>query len=259
MSKATKIPEVKEYEIAEDLSQVKRPETEERVQSFFSSVAKRYDIANTFMSFGQHYLWKKLAAKVVEPKEGKVGIDVCAGTDDIAILLARKVGKAGKVYALDFNKEMQDVGKFKCEKHGLTDIIEHVHGDAEQLPFDDNSLDFLTIGTAARHLRIPNALAEWLRVLKPGGKMACLEFYAPPNKIWRAMYNWYSYRVMPKVGRIVSGDKTGVYNYLPDSIRVFYTEERLKELMQEAGFDDCQYARRSGGIACVHWGTKPQK
>lgn len=259
MTTETKEKPIEKYEIAQDLKKVKRPETEERVQAFFSSVAKKYDIANTFMSFGQHYLWKKVAAKVVEPRQGQTGIDVCAGTDDIAMLLAKKVGGGGKVHALDFNKDMQAVGVFKTEKHGLDGIIEHVLGDAEDLPFEDNTFDFLTIGTAARHLRMPNALAEWFRVLKPGGKMSCLEFYLPPNKLWRALYNWYSYNVMPKVGRIVSRDKTGVYNYLPDSIRVWYTEDRLIELMQEAGFANCQYVRLSGGIACVHWGTKPIK
>lgn len=245
------------YVVANDLKQVKRPETEERIQAFFSSVAKRYDLANTLMSFGRHYAWKKVAAKVVEPKEGQTGIDICAGTNDIAILLARKVGPSGKVYALDFNKEMQEVGAFKAKKHGLDKIIENVHGDAEQLPFADSSFDFLAIGTAARHLRPPEALAEWYRVLRPGAKMSCLEFYSPPNRLWQALYNWYSYNVLPKVGALATGDKTGVYNYLPDSIRVWYTEERYKELMEEASFVDCQYVRLSGGIACVHWGSKP--
>lgn len=246
-----------QYVVAKDLKEVKRPETEERVQFFFSSVAKRYDLANTLMSFGQHYPWKRVAAKVVEPKEGQVGIDICAGTNDIAILLARKVGPAGKVYALDFNKEMQEVGLFKAKKQGLDKIIENIHGDAEKLPFSDNSFDFLTIGTAARHLRAPEALAEWYWVLKPGAKMSCLEFYSPPNRLWRALYNWYSYNILPKIGALATRDKSGVYNYLPDSIRVWYTEERYKELMEEAGFIDCQYVRLSGGIACVHWGTKP--
>lgn len=246
-----------EYKIAEDLSKVKRPEDPERVQFFFTSVAKKYDIANTIMSFGQHYPWKKLLARVVEPKEGQTGIDVCAGTNDVAILEAKKVGPTGKVVSLDFNEAMQEVGKFKVEKLGLTNV-EHVIADAEAIPYPDNTFDFLTIGTAARHLRAPVALAEWNRVLKPGGKMACLEFYSPPNRIWRGLYNWYSYHIMPRLGAIVARDRSGVYNYLPDSIRVWYTEDRYKELMQEAGFVDCQYKRLSGGIACVHWGTKPK-
>jgi len=247
---------IETYKIAEDLKDVKRPEDPKRVQHFFTSVAKKYDLANTVMSFGRHYSWKRFTTKVVEPKEGQTGVDVCAGSNDIAILLARIVGQSGKVVSLDFNEAMQEVGKFKAKKHGL-DNIEHVLADAEALPFEDKTFDFLTIGTAARHLRAPNALAEWYRVLKPGAKMACLEFYSPHNRIWRAMYNWYSYNIMPKVGALVARDKSGVYNYLPDSIRVWYTEERYQELMQEAGFVDVQFRRFSGGIACVHWGSKP--
>ncbi len=248
--------ELEKYEVTEDLSKVKRPEDPERVQYFFTSVARKYDLANTVMSFGQHYPWKKLLARVVEPKEGQTGIDVCAGTNDVAILLARAVGSNGKVVSLDFNEAMQEVGKFKIEKHGLSDRVEHVIADAEAIPYADNSFDFLTIGTAARHLRAPNALAEWNRVLKPGAKMACLEFYSPPNALWRGLYNWYSYYIMPKVGALVARDRSGVYNYLPDSIRVWYSEEKYKELMEEAGFVDCHYKRLSGGIAAVHWGTK---
>jgi len=249
---------LKRYVIVNDLSQVKRPETPDRIQAMFTSIARRYDLANTLMSFRKHYSWKRLTAEIVEPKEGQLGIDVCAGTNDIALHLAKKVGPSGKVYALDFNKDMQEIGRYKAIKFNLHSIIENIHGDAEQIPFEDNSFDFLTIGTAARHLRVPNALAEWYRVLKPGARMACLEFYAPPNRIRRYLYNGYLCRLMPKIGLLFTLDKIGSYDYLHDSIKVFYTENRFKELMEEAGFINCNFMRLCGGIACIHWGVKPQ-
>lgn len=242
--------------IEQRLKSVKRPETKERIQEMFVSVARRYDLANSLMSFGQHYPWKRVAVKETEIKEGGHALDVCAGTCDLAIMEAKIVGSKGKVTAVDFTPDMLAVGEYKINKAGLSGTVECKIGDAHELPLEDNQYDSATIGTAVRHLDVEKAFSEIYRVLKPGGKFATVEFFQPPNRIMRSLYNFYSYYIMPKIGVLATGDKTGVYDYLPDSIRVFYTPEEFQAIMDKVGFKNTYFKRLTFGIACIHVGQK---
>lgn len=240
----------------ERLQGVKRPETPKKVQDFFTSVAKRYDLANSLMSFGLHYSWKRKAVKEAGVKEGMQVLDICSGTNDVAILEAKIVGEKGHVTALDWNEAMQAAGRFKVDKFGLTDRVTNVIGDAEKLPFEDNTFDRATVAVASRHLNIDKHFQEMYRVLKPGGRGVCVDFFQPPNPLFRRLYNFYSYAIMPKIGTWVTGDKTGVYDYLPDSIRVYYTPEDFSKEMKNAGFKDVKYYPITQGIVYVHAGNK---
>lgn len=240
----------------ERLEQVKRPETEERVQAFFTSVAKRYDLANSLMSFGTHYGWKRKAVREVNPQPGDNCVDVCTGTNDVAIMLAKIVGPKGHVTGVDWNQDMLDVGQFKIDKFGMSKLITNVRGDAEALPLEDNTFERATVTVASRHLNIDKHFQEMYRVLKPGGRAVCLDFFEPPNPVFRKVYEIYSYSVMPRIATMVTRDKTGVYDYLPDSIRVYYKPEKFADEMKAAGFKNVKYYPVQWGICYIFSGDK---
>lgn len=240
----------------ERLKNVKRPETEETVQAFFSSVARRYDIANSVISMGRHYGWKRRAVREVNPRPGDKCVDVCTGTNDVAVMLAKKVGPTGHVTAVDWNKDMQDVGDFKIAKFGLKDRITNIQGDAEALPLPDNEFDRATVAVASRHLRIPKHFAELYRVLKPGGRVVVLDFFEPPNAIFRNLYFFYSYHILPRLGNLITRDRTGVYSYLPDSVKLYYKPEDFAREMEKAGFKNVKYYPLFHGVVYIHAGDK---
>ena len=240
----------------ERLEGVKRPETPEKVQAFFSSVAKRYDITNSVMSFGLHYGWKRKAVAEAGVEEGMQVLDICSGTGDVAIMLAKIVGPKGKVVSSDWNEDMLKVGRYKIEKFGLGDIIETTVADAEALPFEDNTFDRAMVTVASRHLNIDKHFQEMYRVLKPGGRGVCLDFFQPPNPVFRKLYDIYSYTAMPRIAALISRDKTGVYDYLPDSIRVYYKPDDFAREMENAGFKNVKYYPLCHGIVYVHAGDK---
>ena len=240
----------------ERLKDVKRPESPEKVQAFFTSVAKRYDLANSLMSFGLHYGWKRKAVVEANVKEGMKVVDICAGTADVSIMMAKKVGPTGHVTAVDWNKEMLEVGQVKIDKFGLTDRITTVVGDAEALPLEDNQFDRATVAVASRHLNIDKHFQEMYRVLKPGGRGVCLDFFQPPNRAFRKLYDTYSYTMMPRIATWVTRDRTGVYDYLPDSIRVYYSPEDFSREMVNAGFKNVRYYPLCKGIVYIHVGDK---
>lgn len=239
------------------ISTAVRPETEERVQGMFSSVARRYDIANTAISFGLHYPWKTYTAAQAGLKPGDSALDVCAGTCDLTIKLAQIVGPKGKITALDRNEDMLNMGQFKLQKRGLADrVMTHV-GNAEVLSeFPDNTFNAVTIGVASRHLDVAEAYKEWFRVLKPGGRVVCLDFFQPPNAAFRGLYGFYAKRILPTVGEVITGDKTGVYHYLHKSVELFFTPDEYSQIIENAGFKNVRYTRLTGGICCVHVGEK---
>ena len=242
--------------LEERLEQTKRPETEEKVQAFFSSVAKRYDIANSLISLGTHYGWKRRAVAEVDPQPGDRCIDVCTGTNDVAIMLARAIGPKGRVTGIDWNQDMLNAGQFKVEKFGLEDRITNRHGDAEDLPVESNTFNRATVAVASRHLNIDKHFQEMYRVLKPGGRAVCLDFFEPPNPVFRRLYNFYSYAIMPKVAALATKDKTGVYDYLPDSIRVYYKPDEFAKEMKNAGFKNVKHYPISWGICYIFAGDK---
>lgn len=229
-------------------------EKKERVvQQMFTSIAESYDLNNSLLSFGLHHYWKRFAAEKAKVREDERCLDLCAGTGDIAMLLAKKVGEKGLVIGLDLNYRMLLVGKKKLAKYGHNEGVMLIQGNAESLAFPDKIFDAVTVGFGIRNVsNIDKAFSEIYRVLKPGGRAVCLEFSRPTNALLRWLYDLYSFKILPGVGRIVAGDDTGVYQYLPDSIRKFPDQERLTELMYQAGFSQVAYTNLSGGIVAVH-------
>jgi demethylmenaquinone methyltransferase / 2-methoxy-6-polyprenyl-1,4-benzoquinol methylase len=231
---------------------------EQAVQEMFTAIAHRYDLNNTLLSLGLHHSWKRLAVKLSGAAAGDPVIDLCTGTGDLAVLLARQVGPEGRVIGLDLNERMLAFGRRKIKKLGIPNIT-LLSGNAESLQFCDRTFRAATVAFGIRNVTdVPAALGEMFRVLKPGGRAVCLEFSRPTNGALRSLYNFYSFTLLPRIGRIVSGDQTGVYHYLPASIRAFPDQERFKALFSEAGFSSVTYRNLTGGIVAIHVGVRPQ-
>ncbi len=227
------------------------------VQRMFSSAARRYDLNNTVLSLGIHHYWKRYAIAQTGAKEGGRVLDVCSGTADIAILLAKRVGSSGHVTAVDLNPEMLEIGRQKVQKYGLGGLISCTLGNVESLQFGENTFDATTVGFGVRNVKnLEKAFSEMCRVTRPGGRVVCLEFTQPSNRIIRSLYDFYSFTLLPAIGTILSGDRTGIYQYLPDSIRKFPPPGALRQLMLGAGLSDVYYVPLSGGIVAVHVGIK---
>ena len=229
---------------------------EKSVQRMFSSIAGKYDLNNTLLSLGIHHYWKKRVVQMARLPEKGVILDIASGTGDIAIELSR-VKKGSKIVASDLNWEMLKVGSRKFVSRGLASRISPVLGNAEMIQFKDHSFDLVTVGFGLRNCTdLKSVLNEVFRVLKPGGQFICLEFSKPAHLFWRKLYDFYSFIFLPKIGQWVSRDQTGVYQYLPDSIRNFPDQETFKTLITEAGFKNAAYQNLTGGIVAIHTAYK---
>lgn len=223
----------------------------------FSAIARWYDLNNTVLSLGLHHAWKREAVGMTESKPGGTVLDLCAGTCDLAILQAERVGANGRVVACDLNAEMLEIGRQKVAKRGYDNRVTCVRGNAESLQFETNTFDALTVAFGLRNVTHLNmALAEMHRVLTPGGRAVCLEFSRPTGAAFRKAYDFYSFTVLPKIGTLIARDRTGVYQYLPDSIRLFPGQDDFAAMWRQAGFRDVTYVNRSGGIVAIHAGVK---
>lgn len=223
----------------------------------FSAIARWYDLNNTVLSLGLHHAWKRQAVALTQAKPGNTVLDLCAGTCDLAILLGDTVRPSGRVTACDLNAEMLEIGRRKVAKRGYDDRITCVLGNAESLQFESNTFDALTVAFGLRNVtHLDRALAEMYRVLRPGGRAVCLEFSQPTNAGFRKAYDFYSFTLLPKIGTWIARDRTGVYQYLPDSIRNFPSQERFAAMWRETGFHGVRYVNRSGGIVAMHIGVK---
>ena len=224
------------------------------VRAVFDSVAGRYDLMNDLMSGFVHRLWKDTMVAWLVPRPGQTLLDVAGGTGDIARRALKRIGsqKGGGVIVCDINEQMLDVGRARIIDDGIIDGIEWVCGDAEALPIADRSVDLYTIGFGLRNVtHVERALAEARRVLKPGGRFMCLEF-APAAAPWLApAYELYSFRVLPFVGQIVTGDRDA-YAYLVESIRRFPSQTVLCDLIEAAGLERPRYRDLTGGVAALH-------
>ncbi|MFZ3071905.1 MAG: bifunctional demethylmenaquinone methyltransferase/2-methoxy-6-polyprenyl-1,4-benzoquinol methylase UbiE [Thermodesulfobacteriota bacterium] len=226
------------------------------VNGVFSSVAPDYDLMNDLMSFFTHRLWKRFLVEKTGIRQGQSTLDVAGGTADISLLLKEKAGEDGKVVVYDINQEMLEHGRDKCLDRGLVKDMMFVRGNAEELPFPDNTFHCATVGFGIRNVtRIGAAFKEMARVVKPGGRVLCLEFSHPKNKILKELYDFYSFNVIPVIGETVTGNR-GAYVYLAESIRKFPHQEELKKIMEEAGLYKVKYHNLFDGIAAVHVGTK---
>src|SRR5574340_798932 len=191
------------------------------VRKHFNTVAARYDLMNTLLSFGLHHLWKRTAVKMLGLKPGDRVLDVCGGTGDLALLAARKVGSRGRIVIYDINRAMLAAGRPKIARSPLAPRIDYLQGDAERLSCPDASFDAAMVGFGIRNLTHPeNGFKEMYRVLKPGGRLMCLEFSQPTWAWFRWLYDLYSFYVMPLAGKVMVGSWQA-YTYLPESIRMF--------------------------------------
>ncbi len=230
---------------------------EQAVQRMFTAIAGVYDLNNTLLSFGLHSRWKTITASYIPAVEKGTALDVGAGTADLALLLEPRMGVGGRVIASDLNHAMLIEGLRKVNGKGLTGKITCLQANAEHLGFDDDSFDAVTTGFCMRNVgNLSCAVAEIRRVMKPGATFACLEFSRPVFGWLRAMYDWYSFKLLPWVGTKVARDTTGVYEYLPASIRTFPDQERLCQVLRDAGFRHVSYKNLSGGIVAIHIATK---
>ena len=227
----------------------------EKVKEVFDSVATNYDLMNDMMSMGVHRLWKRFMLSKTGLKIGMKALDVAGGTGDIAALLREQVGESGLVVMTDINQSMLDEGRSRLLDRGKLKNIEVMQADAENLPFDDDHFDCVTIAFGLRNVTVKeNALKSMFRVLKPGGKMLILEF-SKPNEMLSPIYDLYSFNILPMLGEWVSNDRES-YQYLAESIRVHPDQEELKQMILSAGFDRAEYQNLTGGIVALHIGYK---
>lgn len=230
---------------------------EQAVQRMFTAIAGVYDLNNTLLSFGLHHRWKKIAASYIPLTNAGRALDVGAGTADLALLIEPRMGAKGRVIASDLNHAMLAEGLKKVDAKGLADKITCLQANAEHLGFDDDIFDAVTTGFCMRNVgNLAQALGEIHRVLKPGGRFVCLEFSRPVYGWLRGLYDWYSFQLLPWIGTKVARDTTGVYEYLPASIRTFPDQELLKQRLFAAGFQQVEYHNLSGGIVAIHIAKK---
>ena len=231
--------------------QVSPEEKTRRVRGVFDSVAGKYDVMNDVMSMGMHRFWKRFAVDRAAPRAGQRVLDLAGGTGDLARLFAARVGPGGTVFHTDINGAMLAGGRDKLLDAGL--VLPTVQCNAEALPFADRSFDIVSIAFGLRNVtRKDVALAEMRRVLAPGGVAVVLEFsrVAP---ILAPAYDWYSFNVLPRLGRLIAKDDAS-YRYLAESIRVHPDQETLSQMMRDAGFDAVDYHNLTAGVVAVHAG-----
>ncbi len=222
-----------------------------RVRGVFESVAGSYDLMNDLMSGGLHRLWKRYAVGVAAVREGARVLDLAGGTGDLARLFAKAAGATGRVVLTDINHAMLAEGRDKLLDAGRP--LPVAQCDAEALPFPDRSFDVVSIGFGLRNVtHKENALAEMRRVLVPGGVALVLEFSKVASPLAPA-YDWYSFNVLPKLGRLVAGDEAS-YRYLAESIRMHPDQEALKAMMEQAGFDSVEHHNLTAGVVALHVG-----
>ncbi|HEY8243366.1 MAG: bifunctional demethylmenaquinone methyltransferase/2-methoxy-6-polyprenyl-1,4-benzoquinol methylase UbiE [Vicinamibacteria bacterium] len=222
-----------------------------RVRGVFDSVAGKYDLMNDLMSGGMHRFWKRYAVGVAAPREGARVLDLAGGTGDLARLFSDAAGTTGRVVLTDINGAMLAEGRDKLLDRGRS--LDVVQCDAEKLPFRDRSFDVVSIGFGLRNVtRKESALAEMRRVLAPGGVAVVLEFSKVAAPLAPA-YDWYSFAVLPRLGRLVAGDEAS-YRYLAESIRMHPDQETLKGMMEQAGFESVEYHNLTAGVVALHVG-----
>ena len=236
--------------------EVPEGEKAERVAGVFHSVAQKYDVMNDLMSFGIHRLWKRFTIERAGVRRGQRVLDVAGGTGDLAETFARLVGPEGEVVLSDINASMLEVGRERLADRGIAGNVTFAQADAECLPFPDNHFDCVTIAFGLRNVTHKEAaLASMFRVLKPGGRLLILEFSKPTAPGLSPLYDAYSFSVLPIIGQAVTGDRAS-YQYLAESIRMHPDQETLKGMMEEAGFERCEYFNLTGGIVALHRGFK---
>ena len=236
--------------------EVATSDKQHKVADVFHSVAGKYDIMNDLMSMGIHRLWKRVTIERSGVKRGDKVLDVAGGTGDLAIKFSKLVGEQGQVVLTDINGSMLATGRDRIIDQGLTQGIDFVQSNAEALPFPDNTFNCITIAFGLRNVtHKEKALQSMYRILKPGGKLLVLEFSKTTVPGFDKIYDFYSFNILPRIGQWITNDSKS-YQYLAESIRMHPDQETLKQMMLDAGFDQCDYTNMTGGIVALHTGIK---
>ena len=232
---------------------VDESEKSSHVRGVFDSVASRYDVMNDLMSMGMHRVWKAYTVAVANLREGDKVLDIAGGTGDLARAFAKKVGPRGTVVHTDINEAMLRQGRDRLLNDGL--VLPTSICDAEALPFATGTFDLVSVAFGLRNMtHKDHALAEMNRVLRPGGRLLVLEF-SKVAKPLEKVYDWYSFKVLPKLGQMVAGDADS-YRYLAESIRMHPGQQELKALMKANGFAHVDVHNLTGGVVALHVGIK---
>lgn len=234
---------------------IKENKTSQEIAEIFSKIARRYDLLNRVLSFGSDRHWRKVAVKLAKlPEKGTV-LDVCSGTADLAIELCRQWDNDIHVKAVDFSREMLIIGEAKAKKLELKDRISFQLADAEDLPFEDDSFDAVTIAFGLRNIiDRAKAMREFFRVAKPGGRFVCLEFTLPRSAVFRPFYFFYL-KLIPLIAWSIGADPNP-YRYLGDSIKAFPSPSKLAELISKAGWQAVDYRTLTFGVVAIHSAIK---
>ena len=227
-------------------------EKRRRVLDHFQAIAQRYDLADTLLSGGLHLFWRRRAMRMLRPRPDDRILDLCGGTGDFAVLAAREMGPFGTVVVCDISPAMMAVGKHKARRAGVEERIHWVQGDAERMGFTDQYFDKVIVGYGVRNfVSLENGLCEISRVMRTGGALLVMEFSIPSSPLLRRLYHLYSFHVMPRAGRLITGTDAP-FRYLAESIRVFPAPERFQALLVEYGFRDASFERLSNGLAVLY-------
>lgn len=228
---------------------------EKKVAAVFDRVAKKYDLMNDLMSLGLHHIWKRWTIEYAQVKAGQTILDLAGGSGDLSLLLSKKVGESGKVILADINAQMLEQAQNRLLDAGLFSKVTLTQASAEILPFKDNSFDRIFISFGLRNVTDKKAaLKSMYAATKPGGKLLILEF-SKPAALLSPLYDWYSFKVLPKIGEWVAKDRDS-YTYLVESIRLHPSQEALKSMIEEVGFEDCNFYNFTGGIVALHTAFK---
>ncbi len=232
-------------------------EKADRVADVFHSVAGRYDLMNDILSGGVHRLWKRFTIELSGVRAGNKVLDIAGGTGDLSYKFSRIVGPEGLVVLADINESMLRVGRDRLTDRGVSGNLVVSQADAQYLPFPDNTFDCITIAFGLRNVTDKDlALRSMLRVLKPGGRLLVLEFSKPKSELLGKVYDTYSFKLLPIIGKVVTNDADS-YAYLAESIRMHPDQKTLKGMMEDAGFENCDFHNLTGGIVALHKGIKP--
>jgi len=225
-----------------------------QVEIMFDNIAPKYDFLNHFLSLGIDKIWRKKVKKILKLKKPQIILDIATGTGDLAIELSKL--KPVRIYGVDLSEQMLEKGRAKLVKRNLTEIIEFTKGDAENLSFEDNKFDAVTISFGARNFENLNkGIEEVLRVLKPGGELVLLEFSEPKKFLIKKVYNFYFSQILPYIGKVFSKDYRA-YKYLPESVKSFPHRENFLSVLSSIGFADTKYFTLTFGISTIYCGTK---
>ncbi|MGX2040782.1 bifunctional demethylmenaquinone methyltransferase/2-methoxy-6-polyprenyl-1,4-benzoquinol methylase UbiE [Methylocaldum sp. MU1018] len=231
-------------------------EKAQMVKAVFDSVASKYDVMNDLMSLGVHRIWKRIALQLSHVRAGEKVLDLAGGTGDMTALFQKRVGPNGRVILSDINAEMLKRGRDRLIDEGVVDNVGYAQIDAEKLPFPDNRFDCVCIAFGLRNVTHKDAALRSIhRVLKPGGRAIILEFSEAQGELFKKVYDLYSFKVLPMLGKFIANDAES-YRYLAESIRMHPNQEKLRQMMLDAGFERCEYFNLTHGVVAVHRGYK---